>query len=706
MEMKIDNRLDERKESISAPAMQEEVYSVLASIGSATGEFDNEVSWALSREVISKIWEQGGCSSEHSCSSIEDAVENVLFRSQFRASTKMFILARDSRDNTAELSAKSQVSSVEQYLAKLDWKVRENSNMTYSLQGLNNYLAGTMSQAYWLHKVYPAAIRDAHESGDFHIHDLTQLSVYCVGWDLADLLREGFCGVPGKLEAKPPKHFRTALGQIVNFFYTLQGEAAGAQAFSSFDTFLAPFIRFDNLDDRLVEQALQEFLFNVNVPTRVGFQTPFTNITLDLFCPAHMANEPVIVGGEPRSETYGDFQAEMDIFNRALFKVMTNGDARGRIMTFPIPTINLSKNFDWDSEVLKGLWEMTSKYGIPYFSNFINSDMKPEDTRSMCCRLRIDNTQLERRGGGLFGANPLTGSVGVVTINLPRIAYLAGSEAEFFARLRVLMDLARDSLEIKRDLLEKMTDSNLYPYTTFYLKGIKERFGSYWKNHFSTIGIVGMNEACINLFGKNITTEEGRTFALNVLDYMRDKMIEYQKKTGNHYNLEATPAEGTSFRLAKKDKARFGSRIVCANDDDGKGENVANRAPFYTNSVHVPVNFTDDLFELLDNQDDMQTKFTGGTVVHIFLGERIKEPEAIKNLIYKIANGYKLPYFSLTPTFSICQSHGYIGGEHFLCPTCGSATEVYSRVVGYLRPVHQWNDGKQAEFKMRKYVSL
>jgi ribonucleoside-triphosphate reductase len=348
---------------------------------------------------------------------------------------------------------------------------------------------------------------------------------------------------------------------------------------------------------------------------------------------------------------------------------------------------------------------MTGKYGIPYFSNFINSDMNPEDARSMCCRLRIDNTQLERRGGGLFGANPLTGSIGVVTINLPRIAYLAKNEAEFFIRLRILMDLARDSLEIKRDLLEKFTNSNLYPYTIFYLKMIKERFGFYWKNHFSTIGIVGMNEACLNLFGEGIISEKGKSFALKVLDYMRDKMVEYQKKTGNHYNLEATPAEGTSFRLAKKDKARFGSKIICANDNNCDCKNGDSKSPFYTNSVHVPVNFTDDLFEILDNQDDLQTKFTGGTVVHVFLGERIKETEAVKRLVYKIANSYKLPYFSLTPTFSVCQSHGYLSGEHFLCPTCGSATEVYSRVVGYLRPVHQWNDGKQAEFKLRKYIA-
>jgi ribonucleoside-triphosphate reductase len=569
--------------------------------------------------------------------------------------------------------------------------------MCYSLQGLNHYLSGALSQTYWLNSVYPSHIKDAHESGDFHIHDLTQLSVYCVGWDLASLLKEGFCGVSGKTEAHPPKHFRTALGQVVNFFYTLQGEAAGAQAFSNFDTLLAPFIRYDNLEFDQVKQALQEFVFNINVPTRVGFQTPFTNITLDLFCPKHFANEPVIVGGEFRQEKYSEFQREMDIFNRALFEVMTEGDARGRIMTFPIPTINLTKDFDWENENLKGLWEMTGKYGIPYFSNFINSDMSPDDTRSMCCRLRIDNTQLEKRGGGLFGANPLTGSVGVVTINLPRIGYLAETKGEFFARLSAIMDIAKESLEIKRALLEKLTASNLYPYTTFYLRDIKSRFGQFWKNHFSTIGLVGMNEACLNFLGKPITSEEGKVFALEILDFMRGRIIEFQKETENHYNLEATPAEGTSFRLARKDKSRF-KNIKAANE---KNQAEQDDVPYYTNSIHVPVNFTDDLFAVLDHQDELQTKFTGGTVVHAFLGERISDTETVKKLVRRIAENYKLPYYSLTPTFSICSEHGYLAGEQKNCPHCGKQTEIYSRIVGYLRPVQQWNDGKQAEFKMR-----
>jgi ribonucleoside-triphosphate reductase len=517
---------------------------------------------------------------------------------------------------------------------------------------------------------------------------------------LADLLKRGFGGVIGKLEANPPKHFRTALGQVVNFFYTLQGEAAGAQAFSNFDTLLAPFIRYDGLNFREVKQALQEFIFNLNVPTRVGFQTPFTNITLDLFCPKHLAKEPVIHGGETQDCTYGEFQREMDTFNRALFQIMLDGDARGRIFTFPIPTINITKDFDWDNPNLACLWEITGKYGIPYFSNFVNSDMSPEDSRSMCCRLRIDNTQLERRGGGLFGANPLTGSIGVVTLNMPRIAYLSKDEEDFRGQLAEMMDIARDSLEIKRKCLEEFTEANLYPYTTFYLGQLRERFGSYWKNHFSTIGLIGMNEACVNLLGENICTERGKKFAVDTLDFMRNRILQYQKQTGNHYNLEATPAEGTSFRLAKKDRSKYAD-ICVANGGALEGGDV----PYYTKSIHVPVDSMEDIFALLDHQDDLQTKFTGGTVVHLFLGERISDGEVVKNLVRKITSSYKLPYFSLTPTFSVCQAHGYLNGEQKICPHCEKPCEVYSRVVGYVRPVQQWTDGKQSEFRQRKPMS-
>ncbi|MCI1273156.1 MAG: ribonucleoside triphosphate reductase [Clostridiaceae bacterium] len=580
----------------------------------------------------------------------------------------------------------ANINLVDNYLKKLDWKVNENSNMSYSIQGLNNYIASEISKNYWLNKIYPVNIKNAHVNGDIHIHDLNIISVYCVGWDLKDLLMEGFKGVKGKIESAPAKHFRSALGQIVNFMYTMQGEAAGAQAFSNFDTLLAPFIRYDKLDFKQVKQALQEFVFNMNVPTRVGFQTPFTNITMDLTVPSYYKDLGVIIGGDVQDATYGEFQNELDIINKAFFEVMMEGDNSGRVFTFPIPTYNITKDFDWDNKNIEGLWEMTAKYGIPYFSNFINSDMSPEDARSMCCRLRIDNRELEYRGGGLFGSNPLTGSVGVVTINLPKIADRAQTKAEFFEALSEKMEIAKESLEIKRKLLEKYTEQDLYPYTKFYLRDIKSRFGVYWKNHFSTIGLIGMNEACINFLGDNIGSFRGKQFALEVMDFMRAKIIDFQKETGNNYNLEATPGEGTSYRLAKMDKNK--------------------KYTYFTNSTQLPVDYTDDIFEVLDHQDDLQTKYTGGTVVHIFAGERIYDLDTMKNLVKKICNNYKLPYFTFSPTFSTCPEHGYVAGEHFKCPKCGKDCEVYSRVVGYIRPVSQWNKGKKVEFTERKTFDL
>ena len=593
------------------------------------------------------------------------------------------------------------IKLVDDYLKKLDWQVKENSNMTYSIQGLNNYIASEISKNYWLNKIYTPEIKHAHENGDIHIHDLNIISTYCVGWDLKDLLMEGFTGVDGKIKCAPAKHFRTALGQIVNFLYTMQGEAAGAQAFSNFDTLLAPFVKYDNLDYAQVKQAMQEFIFNLNVPTRTGFQTPFTNITMDLTVPSYYADAPVIIGGELLETTYKDFQHEMNLINKAYFEIMMQGDATGKVFTFPIPTYNITKDFDWENPELEGLWKMTAKYGIPYFSNFINSDMNPEDARSMCCRLRIDNRELQYRGGGLFGSNPLTGSVGVVTINLPRIGYLAKSEAEFFQILCRNMELARESLEIKRKVIEDYTDKNLYPYTKFYLRDIKARFGEYWKNHFSTIGLVGMNEACENFLNKSIGDEEGKEFALKVMSYMRNVISNFQKETGNNYNLEATPAEGTTYRLAKLDKQKF-ENITCANQK----EYETGAKPFYTNSSQLPVNYTDDIFELLDNQDDLQTKYTGGTVVHIFAGERVYDTKVIKNLVKKICTNYKLPYFTFSPTFSVCPTHGYVAGEHFSCPECGENCEVFSRVVGYISPVNQWNEGKTEEFKTRKTFNI
>lgn len=596
-----------------------------------------------------------------------------------------------------DLFIDKNVKLVDDYLKQLDWQVKENSNMTYSVQGLNNYISSAISKNYWLNKIYTPEIKYAHENGDIHIHDLNLISTYCVGWDLKDLLMEGFTGVDGKIKCAPAKHFRTALGQIVNFLYTMQGEAAGAQAFSNFDTLLAPFVKYDKLEYAQVKQAMQEFVFNLNVPTRTGFQTPFTNITMDMTVPSYYADHPVIIGGELMEDTYKEFQHEMNLINKAYFETMMQGDCTGKVFTFPIPTYNVTKDFDWDNPELEGLWEMTAKYGIPYFSNFINSDMNPEDARSMCCRLRIDNRELEYRGGGLFGSNPLTGSVGVVTINLPRIGYLANNEAEFFRMLCRNMELARESLEIKRKVIEDYTDKNLYPYTKFYLRDIKARHGSYWKNHFSTIGLVGMNEACENLTSKNIGTDEGREFALKVMDYMRNMISNFQKETGNNYNLEATPAEGTTYRLARLDKQKFDA-IKCANQHEY--ENGAK--PFYTNSTQLPVNYTDDIFELLDKQDELQTKYTGGTVVHIFAGERVYDTKVVKNLVKKVCENYKLPYFTFSPTFSICPEHGYVAGEHFTCPDCGSACEVFSRVVGYISPVNQWNEGKKEEFAMRK----
>ncbi len=529
-----------------------------------------------------------------------------------------------------------------------------------------------------------------------HIHDLDKLSTYCVGWDLQDLLREGFKGAEGKLESKPAKHLKTALGQLVNFFYTLQGESAGAQAVSNFDTLLAPFIRYYKLSRDEVKQAIQEFMFNMNVPTRVGFQTPFTNVTMDLTCPGTLANEPVVIGGKPQKETYKEFDKERDLFNDIFAEVIAEGDAKGRVFTFPIPTYNITKDFDWGNKNIDGIWKMTAKYGIPYFSNFVNSDMSPDDARSMCCRLRLDNRELRKRGGGLFGANPLTGSVGVVTINLPRLGFRSRDRREFFHNLSYIMDLAKDSLEMKRKILEQMTDSGLYPYSKFYLRNIKKRDGRYWGNHFSTIGLLGMNEAALNLLGRDIATAEGHQFAREVLEFMRERMAQYQNETGNYYNLEATPAEGTSYRLALKDKKRY-PEIMVANESAFE-EGIA---PYYTNSSHVPVDYTDDAFELLDLQDDLQTKYTGGTVIHLFVGEEIKDTEAVKNFVKTVCENYHLPYFTITPTFSICPNHGYTAGKHMVCKKCGAQNEVYSRIVGYIRPIQQWNAGKRAEFDDR-----
>ena len=673
------------------------ITNAIAKAGMATDEFSEREAKKLTIKALNlaeKLFDNKIMTVEE----IQDIVEEVLLGSSYRKTAKSYIIYRDQHARLREIANKMEVDLVDQYLKKMDWKINENSNMDYSLQGLNNYLSSEVSKVYWLNKIYPNEIKDAQMNGDFHIHDLSILSVYCVGWDLYDLLIEGFKGASGKVESKPARHLRSALGQIVNFFYTLQGEAAGAQAFSNFDTLLAPFIRYDNLGFKEVKQALQEFIFNINVPTRVGFQTPFTNVTLDVKVPKYYADQGVIIGGKPQNETYKEFQKEMIMFNRAFLQVMAEGDAKGRVFTFPIPTYNITADFDWDDPDLDYLWEMTAKYGVPYFSNFVNSDMNPEDARSMCCRLRIDNRELEKRGGGLFGSNPLTGSIGVTTINMPRIGYLSKTEDEFIKRVEHLMVLAKESLEIKRKVLEKFTDRDLYPYTKYYLRGVRERFGEYWKNHFSTIGLVGMNEACLNLTGKNIADPEGQEFTKRILDFMRNRLLEFQEETGNNYNLEATPAEGTSYSLARKDKEKFPD-IICAT---GNGTKESDVDVFYTNSTQLPVNFTDDIFEALDLQDDIQSRYTGGTVFHIYAGERIEDPSAVKVLVRRVCDKYHLPYFTFSPTFSVCPNHGYLNGEENSCPTCGAPCEVFSRVVGYLRPVKQWNKGKQEEFRARK----
>ncbi|HSM89295.1 MAG TPA: ribonucleoside triphosphate reductase [Desulfobacterales bacterium] len=677
------------------------ITAAITKAGTATGEFGEREAKKLTLRVLTLAHELR-LGPTPKVEEVQDIVERVLLDSPFYKTAKAYILYREQHAQIRKITTRANVDLVNHYIEKLDWKIRENSNMSYSLQGLNNYISSEVTSEYWLNSIYPPEIRQAHTEGDLHIHDLNLLSVYCVGWDLMDLLRQGFKGVEGKVESSPPKHLRSALGQVVNFFYTLQGEAAGAQAISNFDTLLAPFVRCDCLTYPEVKQALQEFIFNINIPTRVGFQTPFTNITLDLHPPSTLKDTAVVVGGVERPETYGEFQAEMDLINRAFAEVMMQGDSKGRVFTFPIPTYNLTADFDWDNPNLEPLWRMTGKYGIPYFSNFINSDMSPEDARSMCCRLRLDNRELLKRGGGLFGANPLTGSIGVVTLNLPRIGYLSDGEADFFARLSRQVRLAAESLTIKRKVLEQFTDKNLYPYSKFYLREIKKASGIYWKNHFSTIGIIGMNEACLNFLGQDITSAEGQRFALRVMDFLREALAGFQQDVGTLFNLEATPGEGTSYRLAMLDKKRFPD-IVGANDADVRRQGAA---PYYTNSSQLPVGFTDDLFQTLRLQDELQCKYTGGTVLHIFLGEQVKDTAVVRALVRKIAAQHRLPYFTLTPTFSICPSHGYLDGEQPCCSRCSESTEVYSRVVGYLRPVKQWNTGKQAEFGDRKSIRV
>jgi ribonucleoside-triphosphate reductase len=626
---------------------------------------------------------------------VQDLVERQLIESGAAATAKAYILYREQRRKIREghVLVEETTKLFDSYLEDKDWRIKENANTRKSVNGMNNYIREAFTKQYWLHEVYPEPIRNAHRDGAFHIHDLGFFGPYCCGWDLRQLLVMGFGGIPGKVSSKPARHLRSLLGQIVNSTFTTQGESAGAQAWSSIDTYCAPFIRYDNLTETEVKQALQEFVFNLNVPTRVGFQCPFSNLTFDLKVPSTLRDQNVIVGGKPMPETYGDFQEEMDLFNLAFCEVMMEGDAVGRVFTFPIPTINVTKDFSWEGPVVDAIMEMTCKYGIPYFSNYVNSDLSPEDALSMCCRLRLDTSELRKRGGGLFGSNPLTGSVGVVTLNLPRLAYESGDETEFRTRLVALADLAKESLEIKRKVIELQTDRGMYPFSQRYLSDVHEREGVWWANHFSTIGLVGMEEACLNLFGQegSLTTERGQRFAMDTLSLLRKTIQSYQQETGHYYNLEATPAEGTSYRLASLDRNHYPDIVTAGKD-----------VPYYTNSSQLPVGYTDDMFETLDKQDALQCQYTGGTVLHLYIGERIDDIQVAKTLLRTVCSRYRLPYVSITPTFSTCEEHGYLTGEQKTCPVCGKETEVWTRVVGYLRPVRDFHKGKQEEYSQRK----
>ncbi len=1013
----------EKRDGRIVPFDADKITQAIWNAAKAVGGKDKDRARFISVKVVAELGKSFGPEDIPTVENIQDLVEKTLIEYGHAKTAKAYILYRDLHNRLRDIRTLVDVNElIGGYLDKTDWRVKENANMAFSLQGLNIHVSSAMSARYWLNKIYTSEIREAHTRADFHLHDLYLLAPYCCGWDLKALLVRGFGGVRGKIESAPPKHFRVALGQLVNFLYTLQGEGAGAQAVSNFDTLLAPFIRYDNLNYKQVKQSLQEFLFNMNVPTRVGFQcvsedteiltsegwknytevetgseiktynletkeiedqevtdvfkkeyagkmyrlqnriqdqlispghrvvriksntdnvvlepiedvielkspvivpiagensnedadisdeqiklmawiiadgtvarpgahrccyrvsiyqskvnnsdnyweikellehfgfeystystaslgddvkrfrlnaessqeihkwfgtkenvhfipesllnlsksqaklfietylkadgweeckigtanvellnglqalcviagygfttlnrgstdignkdvhvlriikhkethisdieevdyegviwcphtknetiiarrngkvfitgnTPFSNVTMDLEVPTFMADESIIIGGEPQDNVYGEYQKELDIFNRAFAELMMEGDAKGRVFTFPIPTYNITSDFDWENENLNPVWEMTAKYGVPYFSNFVNSNMSPEDARSMCCRLRLDNRELRKRGGGLFGANPLTGSLGVVTINLPRIGYLADSKSDFFVRLEELMELGRESLKIKRQVVEEFTEKGLYPYSKVYLQEIKERFGEYWRNHFNTIGLVGANEAALNLLGKEFGDEEAHQFVADVLDFMRENLQDYQAEDDQMYNLEATPAESTAYRMAKNDKELY-PEIRVANEQAYQDKGAA---PYYTNSSHLPVDFDGDVFGALDIQDRFQTKYTGGTVFHTFLGEKVPSIEATKTLIRKIAENYELPYYTLTPTFSICPEHGYLKGENMFCPHCKKACEVYSRVVGYLRPVNQWNDGKQAEYADREAFNV
>jgi ribonucleoside-triphosphate reductase len=640
------------------------ITSAILKAGNATHEFSSGVAEFLANIVITEL-EQEHDGEIFSIEVIQNKIEHVLMRKGFYEAAKAFIIYRERRRELRELKTHITPNLLDEYLDQGTWEVHENANIDYSIQGLKAYIAGKAERIYWLEKVYPEKIAELHKDGWVHIHNLSFLGAYCVGWDLEDLIRRGFGGVEGKPYSKPAKHLSSILGQMMNFLFTLQNEAAGAVAFSSFDTFLAPFVRYDHLTFKETKQQIQEFVYNMNQTMRTGGQSPFSNITLDILPHPLLKDKHVIIGGEEKDEKYSEFQDEMDLINKAFWEVMLEGDGNGRPFTFPIPTINIDKEFQWGKDSNETMWEATAKYGIPYFANYINSDLKPEDARSMCCRLKLDVRELKNKGGGLFGANPLTGSIGVITINMPRVGYVSKNEEEFFGKLSEIMDAARDALEEKRKTVEKFTEQGLYPYSKVYLDLIKQTTGRYWDNHFSTIGLIGMNEALINFLRENLTTKQGIDFTIKTLNFMRDKLEKYQEETGHMYNLEATPAESTAYSLALKDKKKYPD-IIVANEDDVE----SGAEPYYTNSTQLPVDYTDDPFEAAEKQEEIQSLYTGGTVLHFFLGEALDSGDEAKLFVRKVINNYKIPYITITPTFSICTRHGYIRGKHDYCPYC------------------------------------
>ncbi|TCO74369.1 ribonucleoside triphosphate reductase [Marinisporobacter balticus] len=661
----------------------------------SVGGKDEMIAKRLANIVVEIINETYGASIP-SVEDVQDMVEKVLIEEGHAKTAKAFIIYRKRHEEIREVKNlfMDAEKMIDEYVNLEDWRVNENANMGFSLQGLNNHIVESITKKYWLNKIYRKELRESHIRGDLHIHDLGLLAPYCCGWDLEAFLRYGFKGAKGKIESKPPKHLESALGQLVNLLYTLQGESAGAQAVSSLDTYLAPFIYYDNLSYEQVKKAIQRFVFNLNVPTRVGFQTPFTNVTLDITPHQLLKNQLVVIGGEKMDKTYKEFQKEMDLFNKAFCEVMMEGDGAGRAFSFPIPTVNITPDFPWNSESVNAIMEMTRKFGTPYFANFLNSELSPEDVRSMCCRLRLDNRELRRRGGGLFGANPLTGSINVVTLNMGRIGYVTKSIEEFKRRVRGLMENAKEICESKRVVLEQYMDAGLYPYSRFYLQGVKDATDAYFKNHFSTIGLNGMNEACINLLGVDITTEEGNEFSVEIMEFMNRVIQIFQEETGSLWNLEASPAEGAAYRFARIDKKMYPNIFTQGTEE-----------PYYTNSTQLPVNHTNDIFEAIELQEKLQSLYTGGTVFHGFIGEEIESIETCKTLLKRVMENSSIPYVTITPTFSICQEHGYLSGEHFECPHCGREAEVWTRVVGFHRPVQAWNKGKQEEFKDRKEFS-